>query len=190
MGRNVVLGVCGSIAAYKSAEIVRELRKNGWTVKVVMTAAARQFITPLTLSTLSGNPVYCEMFSPDAHSRPREDHIALCEFADVILVAPATASIIGKAACGICDDLLTCTILASGCGVVFAPAMNDRMWKNGIVRANVEKLEESGCLFVGPEEGELASGKTGTGRLAATGKIVAAAESMADSHKGRDKKKC
>ena len=173
MGKNIVVGVSGSIAAYKSAEIVREFIKRKWNVQVVMTGEAMNFITPLTLSTLSGRPVYSDMF--DARNF-REDHISISEFADIMLVAPATANVIGKLAAGICDDLLTCTICAFNGPVVLAPAMNDNMWKNRIVRENVEKLRKCGYHFIGPEKGELASGKEGTGRLAQIERIVESVE--------------
>jgi len=169
MGKNIVIGVSGSIAAYKSAEIVREFRKKKWNVQVIMTREAMNFITPLTLSTLSGKPVYSDMFDVNNFD---EDHISIAEFADIILVAPATANVIGKLAGGICDDLLTCAICAFAGQVVLAPAMNYSMWKNRIVRENVEKLRKCGYHFIGPEKGELASGKEGTGRLAQIGRIV------------------
>jgi phosphopantothenoylcysteine decarboxylase/phosphopantothenate--cysteine ligase len=172
MRKNVVVGVCGSIAAYKSCEIVRQLKKRGWNVKVVMTKAASHFITPLTLATLSGNSVYLDMFSKEAYTSNDISHISLSEFADIILVAPATANVIGKLASGVCDDLLTSTIIAFQGKVIFAPAMNDNMWNNKILSENVEKLKKVGYLFVEPEAGELASGKKGTGRLATIEKIV------------------
>lgn len=175
MKKNIVIGVCGSIAAYKSAEIVREFKKKQWCVQVVMTADSMQFITPLTLSTLSGRPVYSDMF---AVNHFQENHISISEFADVILVAPATANIIGKIAGGICDDLLTCAVCAFKGPVVLAPAMNDNMWNNGIVRSNVEKLRKFGYHFVSPEKGELASGKEGIGRLAQIEKIVSFVEKL------------
>lgn len=175
MGKNILVGVCGSIAAYKAAEIVRQLVKKGWEVKVVMTEAATKFIAPLTFETLSGNPVYLRMF--DNH-RTDEQHISLAEFADVLLVAPATANIIGKAASGICDDLLSCAICAFKGPVVFAPAMNCNMWENKIVAGNVKKLQDAGCRFIGPEKGELASGQEGMGRLASPEKIAAFIEEL------------
>lgn len=173
MKKNIVIGVCGSIAAYKSAEIVREFKKKKWCVQVIMTQDSTQFITPLTLSTLSGRPVYSDIFEV---SHFQENHISISEFADVMLVAPATANIIGKIAGGICDDLLTCAVCAFKGPVVLAPAMNENMWNNGIVRGNVEKLKKFGYHFVSPEKGELASGKEGTGRLAQIEKIVSFVE--------------
>ena len=175
-GKNILIGVCGSIAAYKSAEIIRGFVKKGWTVKVIMTSNAGRFITPLTFATLSKNPVYSDLFSKQAYESPEKNHIALSEFADVILIAPATAHMIGKIASGICDDLLTCTIFASKAKIVFAPAMDENMWNHKIVKSNVDKLKACGYFFVGPEEGELASGKKGTGRLIDVGKIIAAVE--------------
>ncbi len=175
MGKNIVLGVCGSIAAYKSAEIIRGLKKNNWDVQVILTKEATHFITPLTLSMLSGRPVYTEMFDIKDFE---EDHISISEFADIILVAPATANIIGKVASGICDDLLTCVICAFKGPVVFAPAMNDNMWMNKIVQENVEKLKKFGYHFIPPEKGLLASGKEGIGRLAETGKIITFVEEI------------
>ncbi|HNS33186.1 MAG TPA: flavoprotein [bacterium] len=176
MKKNIIIGVCGSIAAYKSCEIVRQLKKKGWTVKVIMTENAANFITPLTLATLSMNAVYSDMFGKDAYESYDENHISLSEFASCILIAPATACIIGKVASGICDDLLTCTVFASRARVVFAPAMNDKMWNNPIVQDNVSRLKKYGYIFVEPEEGELASGKKGTGRLASIDKIMAEVE--------------
>lgn len=176
MGKKIVVGVCGSIAAYKSAEIIRELKKKKWDVQVVLTKEAAYFITPLTLSVLSGRPVYTEMFEIDNF---KEDHISLSEFADIILVAPATANIIGKVASGICDDLLTCVIFAFKGPVVLAPAMNENMWRNPIVQDNVEKLKKSGYYIIPPEKGFLASGKEGIGRLAEISKIISFVEEKA-----------
>lgn len=176
MGKNIVIGVCGSISAYKSCEIIRQLKKKGWTVKSIMTEASTHFISPLTLATLSGNSVYTEMFGKESYNFCNVHHISLSEFADIILIAPATANIIGKIASGICDDLLTSTVIAFKKKVLFAPAMNDNMWSNEIVVENVEKLKRYGYLFVEPEEGELASGKKGVGRLAPVEKIVESVE--------------
>ncbi len=175
MKRNIVIGVCGSISAYKSAEVVRAFKKKGWNVQVVMTKEAAHFVTPLTLSTLSEKRVYSAMFEDGLSA---ENHISISDSADIILVVPTTANIIGKTAGGICDDLLTCIIFAFNGPVVFAPAMNDRMWKNLIVQGNVAKLKKNGYHFIGPEEGALASGKEGLGRLADVEKIVKFVEKM------------
>lgn len=169
MKKNIVIGICGSIAAYKSCEIIREFKKRNWDVKVIMTENAKKFINPLTVEVLSKNPVYSDMFERNSWE---ENHISLSDFASVILIAPATANIIGKIASGICDDLLTTTIFSFSGPVIFAPAMNENMWKNKIVQENVKKLKKNGYLFIGPEKGVLASGKTGIGRLAEIKKIV------------------
>ncbi|MCM8818654.1 MAG: hypothetical protein NC915_04170 [Candidatus Omnitrophica bacterium] len=169
MKKNIIVGICGSIAIYKSCEVVRKLIKNKWNVKVIMTKNAQKFVSPLTFEVLSKNPVYIDMFEKNVYE---EDHIALSDFADLILVCPATANIIGKIACGICDDLLTTTIISFPGTVIFAPAMNENMWKNKIVVGNVEKLKKYGYLFIGPGKGELASGKRGIGRLVDPEKII------------------
>jgi len=173
MKKNLVLGVCGSIAAYKAPDIVRRLRDRGWTVRVVMTDAAARFITPLTMETVSGNPVCTGMFDRGSWEIA---HIGLAEFASGMLIAPASAGIIGRVAGGLCSDLLSCAVAAFPGPVIFAPAMNDNMWKNPVVRGNVERLASLGYRFVGPEEGTLASGKSGVGRLAAVETIVSFVE--------------
>lgn len=168
MERNIVVGITGSIAAYKSCEVVRELKKRNWNIKVIMSENATKFITPLTLEVLSQNEVYKDMFKKEGYE---ENHISLSEFASLILIAPATANIIGKIASGICDNLLICTVFAFKGPVIIAPAMNENMWKNDIIQENVKKLKKRGYIFVGPEEGKLASGKEGIGRLAEIHKI-------------------
>ncbi len=175
MKKNVVIGVCGSIAAYKVCEIIRELKKKGLNVKVVITEEGEKFITRLTLEVLSQNPVYTNLFEKESYY---ENHISLSEFADIILVAPATANIIGKIASGICDDLLSCTIFAFKGPVIFAPAMNENMWNNKIVQENVKKLKKMGYIFVGPEKGTLASGKKGIGRFAEIKRVVKKVEEV------------
>ena len=162
-GKNIILGVTGGIAAYKALELTRLLKKEGACVWPVMTDAATKFIGPLSLGTLAGNPVYTDIFTQD---RASIDHIELADRADLLAVVPATANLIGKVASGIADNLLTTVIMASPAPVLIAPAMNHRMYANPVVRANIEKLEELGYLFVGPERGELACGWEGEGRLA------------------------
>ncbi|MCM8817481.1 MAG: hypothetical protein NC913_08255 [Candidatus Omnitrophica bacterium] len=169
MEKNIAIGICGSIAAYKVPSIIRTLQDSGWNVKIIMTKAATKFITPLTFETISKNQVYTDMFKKDVWEI---SHISLSDFAKIILVVPATANIIGKVACGIADDLLSSTIMAFSGKVIFAPAMNVRMWENPIVQENVKKLKNLGYVFVGPETGKLADGRTGTGRLADIKKIV------------------
>ena len=170
MKKNIVLGVCGSIAAYKSAEAISLLKKEGFEVKVIMTEKSLHFITPLTLQTLSQNLVSTEMFSVSGTWEVK--HISLADWADLILILPATANFIGKVVAGLADDLLCALILASKSPVLFAPSMNKNMWKNEIVQENVKKLKKFGYEFVGPEVGRLASGKKGIGRLVILEKVV------------------
>ncbi|HID10055.1 MAG TPA: bifunctional phosphopantothenoylcysteine decarboxylase/phosphopantothenate--cysteine ligase CoaBC [Candidatus Latescibacteria bacterium] len=178
-GRRVLVGVTGGIAAYKAAELVRGIRRRGAQVKVVMTRAATEFVSPLTFETLSGNEVSWELFPKGR--RWEVGHIRLAEWAEVLVVAPATANFLGKAAGGIADDLLTTVVLAARCPVVVVPAMDAGMWANPVVQNNVEKLKELGHKFVGPEEGELASGLVGKGRLAKVERILeAVGEALAE----------
>jgi phosphopantothenoylcysteine decarboxylase/phosphopantothenate--cysteine ligase len=173
-GKTVVLGVTGGIAAYKAAEIVRWLKKEGAAVVVVMSPAARQFITPLTLSTLSGNPVLDDLWAPNqtltfGRPRPRTsavEHIEVADAADLVIVAPATADTLAKAAHGLGDDMVTTVLLATQAPVLFAPAMNVQMWDHPATRANVALLASRGAHFADPETGELACGWEGRGRLA------------------------
>ncbi|MGH7725020.1 MAG: bifunctional phosphopantothenoylcysteine decarboxylase/phosphopantothenate--cysteine ligase CoaBC, partial [Candidatus Eiseniibacteriota bacterium] len=180
-GKTVVLGVSGGIAAYKSAEIVRWLKKERAAVIVVMTPAAKQFITPLTLATLSGNPVLDDLWAPNqmlTFGRPRErtspvEHIEIADAADLVIVAPATADLLARVAHGLGDDMVTTTILATRAPVLFAPAMNVQMWENPIVQENLAGLRELGYHFAEPETGELACGWEGRGRLASLESIAA-----------------
>ncbi|MDO8956109.1 MAG: bifunctional phosphopantothenoylcysteine decarboxylase/phosphopantothenate--cysteine ligase CoaBC [Deltaproteobacteria bacterium] len=169
-GRKIVLGVTGGIAAYKAAELVRELVKAQAEVHVVMTRNAQAFITPLTFQTLSGNPVTTELFNLMAESEI--GHIALADRAEVLVIAPATANIIGKIAGGIADDLLTTIVMATKAPVLLAPAMNVHMWENPICQENIQRLRSRGYHFIDPEAGELACGYEGKGRLAEIPVIV------------------
>ena len=173
-GKKIILGITGGIAAYKAIELARLFIKSGASVWPVMTKASANFITPLTLQTITENPVARDMF--DLTQESRISHIELAEKADIVVVAPATANIIGKAASGIADDLLTTIIMATRAPLLFAPAMNSNMYENKIVQANIERLKKNGCSFIGPEEGELACGYEGRGRLAPVEDIVDAAE--------------
>jgi len=161
--KTIVLGVTGSIAAYKAAELASRFTREGFRVDVIMTESAQQFIAPLTFRNITGRPVVTTMW--DLASEFSVEHVALAEAADVVLVAPATANIIAKMACGMADDILSCTVLATRAPVVIAPAMNDNMWSNPVTRENVAKLTKRGFTFVGPARGRLASGKMGLGRL-------------------------
>jgi len=158
---NVLLGVCGSIAAYKSLELLRLLSKQGYPVKVMMTHSALNFIAPLSFQTLSKNDVYIEQFILNRNIR----HIALSEWADIAVIAPATCNIIGKVAQGIADDLLSTTLTSFQGPIIFVPAMDQGMWENKVVQNNVAYLKENGYYFVEPGFGPLASGKVGRGRF-------------------------
>ncbi|MGZ8447991.1 MAG: bifunctional phosphopantothenoylcysteine decarboxylase/phosphopantothenate--cysteine ligase CoaBC [Candidatus Deferrimicrobiaceae bacterium] len=169
-GKEIVLGVTGGIAAYKACEIIRELKSEGANVTTILTAAGSQFITPLTLQTLSKNPVVMDMWNLISESEI--GHISLAQRAHLLLIAPATANIIGKIRGGIADDMLSTVVMATGAPVVLAPAMNSQMIASAAVRENISVLRSRGFLFVEPDEGELACGTVGPGRLAVVGKIV------------------
>lgn len=169
-GKNIILGVTGSIAAFKAAGIVTRLLGEGAEVTVVMTDAAQRFVTPLTLETLSRKAVITDLFART--NQPL--HVSLAESADLLLVAPATANFMGKFAGGICDDILTCTAIAVRCPILIAPAMNDRLWDHPTVQENAAKLKKIGSVFVGPVEGRLASGRIAVGRLAPVDDIIEA----------------
>lgn len=171
-GREIVVAVCGGIAAYKVADVVSKLAQLGAGVTVCMTKGARKFVTPLTFEALSGRPVRTGTFELVESSDPQ--HIALTERADLMLVAPATNNIIAKVAHGLCDDLVSLMVCAAACPVVFAPAMNNRMWEHPIAQENVAKLASLGYRFIGPEAGWLACRNVGTGRLSEPQKIVEA----------------
>ena len=159
----VVLGVTGGIAAYKACELLRLLQKRGIDVYVVMTKNACRFVAPLTFETLSGHPVAVDTFERPATWEV--EHIALAKRADLFLIAPATANVIGKLACGIADDMLTTTAMATRAPLMLAPAMNTGMWENAAVQENVRTLESRGVHFVMPADGHLACGDSGAGKL-------------------------
>jgi phosphopantothenoylcysteine decarboxylase/phosphopantothenate--cysteine ligase len=169
-GKMIVLGVTGSIAAYKAADIASKLTRAGARVEVVMTDSATRFIAPLTLRSITGRPVVTSMW--DLASEFSIEHVALAEAADIIVIAPATANVIAHLAAGIADDMLTCTVLATEAPIVLAPAMNESMFSNPITQENLAKLKARGFIIVGPGYGRLASGKMGIGRLADTGEII------------------
>lgn len=170
MGKCVVLGVTGGIAAYKAAEIVSRLGKAGVEVYCIMTRHAQEFLTPLTLETLSKHPVVTDMFQRDT---PWEvEHIALAQRADVFAIAPATANILAKMAHGIADDMLSTTVMATRAPIVLAPAMNTGMWEHPATQQNIKTLLNRGCRQVGPGAGLLACGDVGAGRMAEPAEIV------------------
>ncbi len=162
-GTKILFGVSGSISAYKAADIVRLFSKNGAEVQVVMTSAARDFITPLTLSTLSGKPVLTRFNDPE--SGWWNNHVELGLWADLMLIAPLSAHTAAKLASGYCEDLLAATYLSARCPVFVAPAMDHDMYQHAATQANLNKLKKAGCHIIGPEYGSLASGLTGQGRL-------------------------
>ncbi len=173
----ITLGVTGGVAAYKAAELVRRLQQDGFSVQVVMTRGAREFITPLTFAALSGQKVITDLFAEsggEANLESAIEHIAVAQRTDLLLVAPATADILAKFARGIADDFLTTLYLASTAPVVIAPAMNVNMWNHAATQENVEMLRARGVKVVDPDEGYLACGMTGAGRLAGQEAIVAA----------------
>lgn len=168
--KNIILGVCGSIAAYKSASLVRLLVKAGANVKVILTANASAFITPLTLATLSKNPVYTKYYEEE--TGVWSNHVELALWADYILIAPASANTLSKMANGVCDNLLSAVYLSAKCQVLFAPAMDLDMWKHESTQGNIRKLQEFGDIMIAPASGELASGLVGEGRLAEPEEIM------------------
>jgi len=184
--KHIILGVTGGIAAYKSAWVVREFVKAGAEVQVVMTRSATEFITPLTLSTLSRRETIIEMFpsSPDQPTDQWTKHIDLALWADVMLVAPATANVIAKIAHGLADDFLSTLVLALRCPLVVSPAMDVDMYQNEMTQENIAVLRQAGVFVLDPDAGELASGLSGPGRLPEVDRLVASVEKILDgAHK-------
>jgi len=168
--KEIIVGITGGIAAYKTAELIRFLTRRGANVHVVMTKNAMQFVTPLTFQTLSGNPVIHEMF--ELFRGSKIGHIALSDIADLLVIAPATANIIGKIANGIADDFLTTMVMATTVPVFFVPSMNTKMWSSKMVQANMVRLREAGYELMEPASGDLACGTEGKGRLPSIEEIV------------------
>ena len=171
-GKRILLVIGGGIAAYKALDLVRRLRERGATVKVVLTAAAKHFVTPLSAASLSGSKVYDDLFS--LTDEAEMGHIELSRDADLLVIAPATADLIAKAAHGLADDLATTLLLATDKKVLVAPAMNLRMWLHPATQRNVAALRRDGLVFVGPNDGEMACGEYGPGRMSEPLEIVAA----------------
>jgi phosphopantothenoylcysteine decarboxylase/phosphopantothenate--cysteine ligase len=169
-GREIIVAVCGGIAAYKVADVVSKLVQSGAGVTVVMTEEATKFVAPLTFEALSSRKVRTDTFELVDTSDPQ--HIALTERADLMLVAPATMNMLAKVSHGLCDDLVSLMISASACPVVFAPAMNNRMWENPINQENIAKLKKLNYTFIGPEAGWLACRNVGLGRMSESQTIV------------------
>lgn len=170
INKKVLLGICGGIAAYKSAYLVRELTRLGADVRVVMTDSAQQFISPLTMQALSGNEVRSELF--DSQAERAMGHIELARWADYLIIAPASANCLAKLAQGIADDLLSTLYLVAEVPVIICPAMNKSMWSHPATQANCDLLSKRGAIFVGPEEGAQACGEYGFGRLSETEQII------------------
>jgi len=174
--RNVLLGVSGGIAAYKSAELIRQLQERGASVRVIMTHGAQEFITPLTLQALSGNPVHTELL--DGRAELGMGHIELARWADLLVIAPATADLIARLSAGLADDLLTTVALATAAPLLLAPAMNQQMWKDPATGANIDTLVKRGAQIVGPAAGHQACGDVGPGRMVEPAEIAHAAASL------------
>lgn len=170
-GKRIVLGVSGSIAAYKAADLTSRLVREGALVDVVLTPSAGRFISPLTFHSLTGRPVFVEMFGTTGDAEP---HVEMGRAADAMVIAPATATMLGRLTHGLADEMVSLTALATAAPLLLAPAMDALMWDNPAVRANVEALRARGATFVGPVEGRLASGRTGAGRMAEPATIVEA----------------
>jgi phosphopantothenoylcysteine decarboxylase/phosphopantothenate--cysteine ligase len=176
-GKTIVLGITGSVAAYKAADIASKLVQAGARVEVVMSEAATKFITPLTLRSITHGAVVSDMF--DIASQHAVEHVVLGEAADVVVIAPATASTIANLAMGIADDMVSLTVLATKAPIILAPTMDANMFDNPVTQENLNKLKARGFIIVGPERGRLASGKVGWGRLSDAEKIIAAVNQLA-----------
>lgn len=180
-GKTVLLGVTGSIAAFKAPLIASALVKDGVEVITLMTESAMKFIQPLSFEAITRGPVVTSMWDARYVDIPESRHISLADRADLLLIAPATANIIAKLALGIADDILSCTAMATPAPIIIAPAMHDRMYKHPAVQHNIDTLRKRKVSFIGPAEGRLADGKVGTGRLAEIDDIVQAAlETLSD----------
>jgi len=174
--KTIILGVTGSIAAYKACELTGLFKKAGFDVRVILTKEAKEFVTVVTLQTLSQNKVITDMFDIPDEWNPV--HTSLAQAADLILIAPATANVIAKLASGICDDILTCTVFAATAPVLIAPAMNDKMYEHRITQDNIAKLKKIGYRFVGPVKGHLACGVEAMGHIADLREIVTEAKRL------------
>jgi len=168
--KEIILGVTASIAAYKACEVINRLRERKVNVTVVMTKDAEEFITPLTLQTLSGNKIVRDLFALPENVDPL--HISLADKANLVLIAPATANIIARLAAGIADDALTCLCLSTRAPILICPAMNEKMFKHKITQENIARLKKAGFRFVGPRKGHLVCGERGIGHLADVEEII------------------
>lgn len=175
-GREILLGVCGGIAAFKSADLCSRLVQRGSSVSVILTESAQQFIGAVTFEALTGRPVHTGGFEAKEHFQG--EHIGLARRASLLVIAPATAQTIARLAHGMADDLLSTAALVTTAPILIAPAMNCEMWSKAAVQRNVEQLRRDGCHFVGPNSGWLSCGQTGTGRMAETSEILTAIEDL------------
>ncbi len=178
--KRILLGVTGGIAAYKAAELIRRLQDHGASVRVVMTKAAQQFITPLTLQALSGNPVHCDLLNPEAEAAM--GHIELARWADLVLVAPASADFMARLANGQADDLLTTLCLATDAAIAIAPAMNQGMWRDTSTQNNLQTLKDKGIAIFGPGDGSQACGDIGPGRMLEAEQLAELSAQQFESH--------
>lgn len=174
--KHILLIISGGIAAYKALELIRELKRRTIASRCILTEAGKQFVTPMSVAALSGDKVYDDLFS--LTDEAEMGHIELSRSADLVVVAPATANIMAKAAHGLCDDLASTALLATDKPVLMAPAMNVRMWEHAATQANLATLKSRGVHFVGPDEGDMACGEFGPGRLAEPAVIAAAIEAL------------
>ncbi len=179
-GKRIVLGVCGSIACYKAADLASKLTQAGALVDVILTDAAQKFISPLTFRALTGRPVFTDMYDPQ--SELAEEHVALARAADALLIAPASATTIARLAHGMADNMVALTALATTAPVLVAPAMDAQMWAHAATQANIETLTRRGVIFIGPVEGRLASGHVGPGRLVETEEMIGALRQALGAH--------
>ena len=163
LNKKILFIICGGISAYKRLETIRILKKNGAVIKTILTSSAKQFITPLSVASLSQGKVYCDLFSVE--NEAEMDHISLSRWSDIIIIAPATANTISKLAQGTTDDLASTVVLASDKDIYLAPAMNVRMWEHPTTKINLQKLKEFGYKLIGPEIGDMACGEFGEGKM-------------------------
>ena len=184
--KKLLVGMTGGIACYKVPYLVRDLRRAGAEVQVVMTEAATKFITPLTLETVSERPVVTELFPADEFVATR--HIDIAQWPDLVVIAPATANFLGKVTAGISDDLLTTIMCATTAPVLVAPAMNPGMWQHPATQRNAQWLADNGYSFVGPAEGDMACDQTGVGRMAEPSEILAAIKTRFSDKQARSQK--
>ena len=168
--KNLLLIICGGISAYKNLDLIRNLKNLGMNIKVILSKSAKEFVTPLSVASLSKNKVYDNEFT--LNNEIEMDHIALSRWADLVMICPATANIISEIARGSAKDLITTVIMASNKKVFLIPAMNSKMWENKINQQNVKKLKLAGYYFLGPDNGELACGEFGIGKMSKTEEIV------------------